>query len=201
MICVFWREDHHLGCCLFGFTSGDTLNSYSLEHFPNHIRTDVTLNKDCFIELTLEIAALLTGAIYNKRLDALHTLHNCDTLPSKDIHIKALTSSKSTKSKAPCHNFGRGSCKFGDTRTVKAGIDEGRQNRTHRRAPKHTTHTTHIQLPSIFQLSTHFYFYILQQVTNAEESAEQNANYCVLLLLSLIPQQASACETCNHGEA
>ena len=48
-------------------------------------------------------------------LDALHTLHNCDTLPSKDIHIKAFTSSKPTKSKAPNHNFARGSCKFGDT--------------------------------------------------------------------------------------
>ena len=58
------NQDHHLGCCLFGFTSGDTLNSYSHEHFPNHIRTDVLLNADCFVELTLEIAELLTGAIY-----------------------------------------------------------------------------------------------------------------------------------------
>ena len=38
------NQDHHLGCCLFGFTSGETLNSYSLEHFPNHIRTDVLFN-------------------------------------------------------------------------------------------------------------------------------------------------------------
>ena len=52
---------------------------------------------------------------YQQRLDALHTLHNCDNLPSKDIHIKAFTSSKPTMSKAPCHNFAKGSCNFGDT--------------------------------------------------------------------------------------
>ena len=44
-----------------------------------------------------------------------NTLHNCDTLPSKDVYIKAFSSSKSIKSKAPCHNIARGSCKFGDT--------------------------------------------------------------------------------------
>ena len=55
-------------------------------------------------------ASSLSKLPYQQRLDALHTLHNCDTLPSKDIHIKAFTSSKSIKSKAPCHNFARGSC-------------------------------------------------------------------------------------------
>ena len=60
-------------------------------------------------------ASGLSKLPYQQRLDALHTLHNCDTLPSKDIHIKAFTSSKPIKSKAPCHNFARGSCKFGDT--------------------------------------------------------------------------------------
>ena len=60
-------------------------------------------------------ASSLSKMPYQQRLDALHSLHNCDTLPSKDIHIKAFTSSKPIKSKAPCHNFARGSCKFGDT--------------------------------------------------------------------------------------
>ena len=60
-------------------------------------------------------ASSLSKMQYQQRLDALNTLHNCDTIPSKNIHIKAFTSSKPTKSKAPCHNFARGSCKFGDT--------------------------------------------------------------------------------------
>lgn len=42
---------------------------------------------------------------------------------------------------------------------------------------------------------------MLQQVTSAEESAEQNANNCVLQPLSLISLQASACEKCKHDEA
>ena len=68
------------------------------------------------ISLTASLtASSLSKMKYQQRLDALHTLHNCDTLPSKDIHIKAFTSSKPTMSKAPCHNFARGSCKFGNT--------------------------------------------------------------------------------------
>ena len=65
-------------------------------------------------------ASSLSKLTYQQRLDTLHNLHNlhnCDTLPSKDkdVHIKALSTSKPNKSKAPCHNFARGSCKFGDT--------------------------------------------------------------------------------------
>ena len=62
-------------------------------------------------------ASSLSKLTYQQRLDALHNLHNCDTLPSKDKdeHIKALSTSKPNKSKALCHNFARGSCKFGDT--------------------------------------------------------------------------------------
>ena len=59
-------QEHHMGCCLFGFSSGDAPNSNSHEHYPNHIRSDVLLNEDCFLELTMEIGALLTGAIFNK---------------------------------------------------------------------------------------------------------------------------------------
>ena len=61
------------------------------------------------------LASLTASSLSKMQYHALHTLHNCDTLPSKDIHITAFTSSKPTKSKAPCHNFARGSCKFGDT--------------------------------------------------------------------------------------
>ena len=60
-------------------------------------------------------ASSLSKMQYQQRLDALHTLHNCDTLPTKEIHIKSFSSSTPIKSKAPCHNFARGSCKFGDT--------------------------------------------------------------------------------------
>ena len=60
-------------------------------------------------------ASSLSKLPYQQRLDVLHNLHNCDTLPSKDVHIKAFTSSKPIKSKALCHNFARGNCKFGDT--------------------------------------------------------------------------------------
>ena len=81
-------------------------NGYLDEKFDADPRPDVVAS------LT---ASSLSKMPYQQRLDALHTLHNCDTLPSKDIHIKAFTSSKPTKSKAPCHNFARGSCKFGDT--------------------------------------------------------------------------------------
>ena len=34
-------QEHHMGCYLFGFSSGDAPNSNSHEHYPNHIRSDV----------------------------------------------------------------------------------------------------------------------------------------------------------------
>ena len=65
-----------MGCSLFGFSSGDTPNSNSHEHYPNHIRSDVLLNKHCFLELIMEIGALLTGAIFNKRYSNDFQYHN-----------------------------------------------------------------------------------------------------------------------------
>ena len=59
-----------------GFTSGDTPNSNSQEHYPNHIRNNVLLNEECFLELTMEIAALLTGAIFNKIYSSDFQYHN-----------------------------------------------------------------------------------------------------------------------------
>ena len=60
-------QENNMGCCLFGFCSGDEVNSNSREYYPNHIRSDVLQNEDYFLELTMELGALLTGAIFNKR--------------------------------------------------------------------------------------------------------------------------------------
>ena len=64
-------------------------NGYLDEKFDADLRPGVVAS------LT---ASSLSKMQYQLRLDTLHTLHNCDTLPSKDIHIKAFTSSKPTKS-------------------------------------------------------------------------------------------------------
>ena len=61
-------------------------------------------------------ATNLTKWTYIQRLDSLHDLHNCDTIPTKDVALKAFTASKpSPKPKQPCHNFAKGACQRGDT--------------------------------------------------------------------------------------
>ena len=69
-------QEHNMGCCLFGFYSGDEVNSNSRDYYPNHIRGDVLQNEDYFLELTMEVGALLTGAIFNKRYSKNFQCHN-----------------------------------------------------------------------------------------------------------------------------
>ena len=69
-------QEHSMGCCLFGFCSGDELNSNSREYYSNHIRGDVLQNEDYFLQLTMELGALLTGAIFNKRYSNNFQCHN-----------------------------------------------------------------------------------------------------------------------------
>ena len=59
-------QENIMGCCLFGFCSGDEVNSNSRDCYPNHIHDDVLQNENCFLELIMEIGALLIGAIINK---------------------------------------------------------------------------------------------------------------------------------------
>ena len=69
-------QENNMGCCLFGFCSGDELNSNSRDYYPNHIRVDVLQNEDCFLELIMELGALLTGAIFNKLYNKKFQSHN-----------------------------------------------------------------------------------------------------------------------------
>ena len=47
------------------------------------------------------------------RIDALHRLQNCDTIPhGKEISMKPISSKP--KQKTPCRNFAKGNCLYGD---------------------------------------------------------------------------------------
>ena len=61
-------------------------------------------------------ATNLTKWTYLQRLNSLHDLHNCDTVPTKVVQIKAMSTSKTSPvPKQPCHNFAKGNCHRGDT--------------------------------------------------------------------------------------
>ena len=69
-------EENLMSCCLFGFCSGDELNSNLRDYYPSHIHCDVLQNEDCFLELIMELGALLTGAIFNKIYNNKFQSHN-----------------------------------------------------------------------------------------------------------------------------
>ena len=60
-------------------------------------------------------ATNLTKWSYRQRLDALHDLQNCDSIPAKSVNLNALAAGKTPgKEKPPCHNFAKGTCTYGD---------------------------------------------------------------------------------------